>query len=225
MKRWIIAVVGALSAAPVVLVAPSAHADHIYEPYPRRGYVWFAAHHDLAIAYVASTSCNNRELETYDLVRQSTVNDFPTRWPSGIRMSRQNCTGAVNASTDIKLSYEPASNFIRSNGSSYGGYNVSNLAPATWCRIWAKPHPCGTHISIVHLNNSRFGSSSTSFAYRRRLIMHETGHSFGLSHHCSGNSIMNDGTSSCNGGAFTNIDGYQSTDNSGIRKVYPNWMY
>jgi hypothetical protein len=42
--------------------------------------------------------------------------------------------------------------------------------------------------------------------------MHETGHSFGLAHHCSGNSIMNDGTSGCNGGAWANINGYQATE-------------
>jgi len=55
--------------------------------------------------------------------------------------------------------------------------------------------------------------------------MHETGHSLGLAHHCNSDSIMNDGTSGCNGGAFTNITGYQQTDLDGIHNVYPNWMY
>jgi hypothetical protein len=55
--------------------------------------------------------------------------------------------------------------------------------------------------------------------------MHETGNSIGLAHHCNSDSSMNDGTSGCNGGAFTNITGYQQTDLDGIHSIYSNWMY
>lgn len=135
------------------------------------------------------------------------------------------CDGTVTRYIDIELSYEPASNFVTDSGATYGGYNVSYKASSSWCDLWGKNHPCGSHPSIVHLNRSRFDTTSYSDQYRRRLIMHETGHSFGLAHHCSSDSIMNDGTSGCNGGAWTNINGYQQTDRDGIINIYPNWKY
>jgi len=214
-----------LGIVSLVSTAPLAQADHIYTPYPQRGYLWFATRADNAIAWVASTDCRPRELEAWTAIKNSTTGDFPARWPSGIRFSRSNCTGQVTSNIDVKLSYEPASNFVRSNGSSFGGYNESKLAPASWCAIWAEPSPCGSHPSIVHLNVSRFTGDTYSLAYRRRLIIHETGHSLGLNHHCGSSSIMNDGTAGCNGGAFTNISGYQGTDHRGVRRVYPHWMY
>lgn len=103
--------------------------------------------------------------------------------------------------------------------------NYSTLAPKSWCDIWGKNYPCGYHPSLVKLNKKRFGDSNYSDHYRRRLIMHETGHSLGLALHCSSDSIMNDGTSGCNGGAWTNINGYQGTDHDGIRDIFPNWKY
>ena len=199
-----------------------AQADHRYDTYPGRGYMWFATYDNFASVDVASNNCNPRELEAYDRVLATTYGEFPVRWPSGIRMYRENCTGTGGTGIDIKLSYEPPSNF---NNNSYGGWNQNTPAPSSWCAIWGRPHPCGTHPAIVHLNNGRFGNSPYSDHYRRRLIMHETGHSFGLAHHCSANAIMNDGTSGCNGGAWTNINGYQQTDLDGIHGIYPNWKY
>jgi hypothetical protein len=203
-------------------------ANDIYEPYRGRGYVWFASYTDFAIADITSSSCNQRELEAYNRVEATTVGEFPVRWPSGIRLRRSidhACDETVTARVDIKLSYEPASNFVRADGSTYGGYNVSFLASRSWCHIWSQGYPCGSHPSVVHLNQSRFGDSSYSEDYRRRLIMHETGHSLGLDHHCTSDAIMNDGTSGCNGGAWTNINGYQKTDRDGIHSLYPNWRY
>ena len=207
---------------------PPATANHIYDTYGDRGYIWFAAYDNYAIAWTTSDSCNPRELEAYGRVKVTTEGYFPVRWPDGIQMSRDShhaCDGTVTADIDIELSYEPASHFVRDDGSTYGGYNVSFKAPKSWCNIWGKNYPCGSHPSVVHLNQSRFGDSGYSDDYKRRLIMHETGHSFGLDHHCSSDSIMNDGSSSCNGGAFTNINGYQETDRDGIHNVYPNWKY
>ncbi|MFJ9313927.1 M12 family metallo-peptidase [Pimelobacter simplex] len=225
-RRWraVLAAL-ALGVIPVATVGAPAEADHIYAPYPSRGYLWFATRHDNAIAWVTSTDCRPRELEVWDAVKSSTTGDFPSKWPSGIRFSRSTCNGQVTSNIDVKLSYEPASNFVRSNGTSYGGWNENKVAPASWCAVWAVSSPCGTHPAIVHLNVTRFTNAAYSHAYRRRLIMHETGHSLGLNHHCNSNSVMNDGTGSCNGGAFTNISGYQGTDHRGIRNIYPNWMY
>ncbi len=203
-------------------------AHHIFEKYGYRGYVWFATYEDYAIAWTTSNSCNAHEVDAYDRVEETTKGYYGARWPSGIRMRRYEahaCDGTVNKYVDIELSYESASNFVRSDGSTYGGYNESFLAPRSWCEIWGKVHPCGSHPSVVHLNRSRFGDSGYSNHYKRRLIMHETGHSFGLAHHCSGDSVMNDGTSGCNGGAFTNINGYQQTDRDGIHDLYPGWKY
>ena len=186
-----------------------AAADHRYDTYGDRGYVWFAAYDDFAVAWTTSNNCNPRELEAYDRVQDTTIGEFPQRWLSGILMSRHRCDGRVTRNIDIQLSYEPASNFITDGGRMYGGYNYSFRAVRSWCRLWNKSWPCGSHPSVVHLNSSRFGNSPYSHHYRRRLIMHETGHAFGLAHHCSSDSIMNNGMSDCNGGAWTNINGYK----------------
>jgi hypothetical protein len=55
--------------------------------------------------------------------------------------------------------------------------------------------------------------------------MHEIGHSFGLSHHCSSDAIMNDGSGGCNGGAWTSVMVFKATDRTGIVLTYPDWMY
>jgi len=201
---------------------PSATADHIYDPYGLRGYLWFARYDDYAIAYVTSDRCSARETGAYDRIRNSTVGEFPVRWPSGIRLSQYTCDGVVTKYVDIKLDYDP--NFATTHGD-YGGQNHSTLAPSTFCAFWGAPYPCGSHPSTVHLNLSRFTSSSYSNAYRERLIMHETGHSLGLNHHCSSDAIMNSGLSDCNGGRWTSVMSYQETDRQGIRNVYPNWKY
>lgn len=215
-----------LAGLPAIVFSAPASADHIYDTFPGRGFVWFAARHNQAIAYVASTHCRDREQEAWNRVRETTVGKFPNRWPSGILFKEYNCTGTVDLYTDVKLSYEPASNFVRADGSSYGGWNENRAAGALFCNTFFEgKRPCGTHWATVHLNESRFTNSNYSHAYRRRLIMHETGHSLGLAHHCSSNAIMNDGTSSCNGGAWTNINGYQGTDRQGVRNLYPDWMY
>lgn len=224
-------IVGSIALIVPVLVAAvtvDAQANHIIDTYRDRGYVWFATYDDFAYLDITSDNCNQNELDAYNRVLASTVGEFPNKWPAGIRFNREDqhkCDGTVTFNVDIRLSYEPASHFVRADGSSYGGYNVSFSASKSWCDLFNKNYPCGTHPSVVHLNNSRFNDNAYSDHYRRRLIMHETGHSLGLGHHCSSDSIMNDGGGGCNGGAFTNINGYQATDIEGIRDIYPNWKY
>ncbi len=215
---------------PLIITAGmrDAQANHIVDTYRGRGYVWFAAYDDFAYLDVTSDNCNPNELDAYNRVETTTVGEFPSRWPSGIRFNREEqhkCDGTVTFNVDIRLSYEPESHFTYEDGTHYGGYNFSFDAPASWCDLFNKNYPCGSHPSVAHLNQSRFTDSSYSDHYRRRLIMHETGHSLGLAHHCNSDSIMNDGGSGCNGGAFTNINGYQPTDIEGVRSIYPNWKY
>lgn len=225
-RAWPLAIVlGVASVTSALAPTESASANHIYSPYGNYGFAWFATYRDNAVAWVTSTRCDANELGAYTNVLNSTkdASYLRDRWPSGIRMSRHGCDGTVSNSTDIKLQYE--SNWAQRYGREYGGFNESFKAPSSWCAAYGFNYPCGTHYALVHLNLTRFTSSSYSTAYRKRLIMHETGHSMGLNHHCSANSIMNDGTSGCNNGAWTNVMSYLSTDRSGIRNIYPNWMY
>jgi hypothetical protein len=222
-----VAVVVALAAG--VFGFPSASANHILATYGSRGYVWAATRVDGFALLVTSESCNQSELTAYDNVRTSTNNasgTFGTRWPSGIRMSRQPtgaCTGAVNDGTDIKLDYLTATEWSATHTTNAGGENHSAQAPSSWCNMVGANFPCGTHWSTVHINNPKW--VNTTAQGRRRLIMHETGHSNGLAHHCTSNSIMNDGSAGCNGGAWLNVDGYLATDRMGIVNIYPNWRY
>lgn len=93
----------------------------------------------------------------------------------------------------------------------------------SFCDYWGMRHPCGSHPSTVHVNWDKWGS--TSDLGRERLIMHETGHSLGLAHHCTSDSIMNQGISTCNGGRWLEVMVYKQTDREGIRSMYPCWRY
>jgi len=85
--------------------------------------------------------------------------------------------------------------------------------------VWYSGYsPCGVRPQ-VQLNQQKFFGNS--FAYETREVMHETGHSFGLNHHCNGDSIMNNGASDCNYGSWLIPQHYYSTDRVGINNVYP----
>lgn len=220
-------VVAVLASITLSAVAGTAEANHRKGTYGNHGYQWFARWTDFAVADVTSDYCNDREIGVYSRIKSSTANKsyMTARWPSGIRLRRattNGCDGVVTNYIDIKLNYQ--SNFSTTHGN-YGGENHSTVGSSSWCAIFSAPHPCGYHISLVHLNKSRFTSSSYSNAYRERLIMHETGHSLGLAHHCTSDAIMNDGSSGCNGGKWTAVMSYQTTDRQGIYNTYPGWRY
>jgi hypothetical protein len=216
----------ALAAIVVGLSSATASANHNKGTYGEHGYVWFARYDDNAIAWISSNRCYPREDGAWERVRSSTVDASYTRakWPSGIRLSTQRCDGAVDSTVDIVLEYRDNFETDGEHGN-YGGHNHSNLASSSWCNTIGASWPCGYHISRVHLNDTRFGNSGYSNAYKERLLMHETGHSLGLGHHCESNSIMNDGLSGCNGGAWTSVMTYQATDRQGINQTYPGWKY
>lgn len=53
----------------------------------------------------------------------------------------------------------------------------------------------------------------------------ETGHSQGLAHHCTSDSVMNNGDPSCNFGRWQEVTGYMATDRAGVVNAYPAWPY
>ncbi len=77
-----------LALISVALGTADASANHRYDTYRNRGYIWFAEFNDNAIAWTTSDNCNPRELEAYNRVEATTVGEFPVRWPSGIHMGR-----------------------------------------------------------------------------------------------------------------------------------------
>lgn len=205
-----------------------ASANHVLDTYPDRGYGWAARYYDYFFLDVSSDNCNPAELDAFERVLDSTSSasgDFNDRWPRGINLERASsgpCNGTVSGFTDIKLAY---SDFCDTHGcGTFGGENHSTLAPTSYCNTYQAGHyPCGSHPSRVHINHPKY--QNTSQLGKARLIMHETGHSLGLGHHCTSDSIMNDGTSGCNGGAWTSVMVYKVTDRAGILGVYPGWQY
>jgi hypothetical protein len=215
----------------LVSVGPDAYGNHRSGTYPSsRGYHQAAVCCDFYGLYLASENCNTSELNAYDAIRSSTANKggtFGSRWPSGIRMSRSPdgnaCTGTGSAQTDIRLLYLTATQWSSSHSTNAGGEFHAQLASASYCGMIQTDYPCGTHNNYIHINKPKW--NNTSGAGRVRLLIHETGHGQGLAHHCTSDSIMNDGSSGCNGGAWLNVTGYLATDRSGVVTVYPNWPY
>lgn len=205
-----------------LLAIPSAFSSDITGTYGNRGYHWLARSYDYAEEWVTSDYCNDAELSAYSRIRSSTANAsyMSDRWPSGLSLVRDTCDGVLRIYDDIKLDY---SDFCQTHGcGTYGGENHSILASSSYCSYWGAPYPCGVR-SYVHLNKPKY--LNTSSLGRQRLIMHETGHSQGLEHHCTSDSIMNQGTSYCNGGRWLEVMSYLATDRFGVRRVYPNWQY
>lgn len=226
LLRRCTAMAALLFALAAVLVTPASANDR-YDVYGKRGNVWLGTFSDAALTYVTSDYCNASETAAYDAVRNSTAgtSEFSGRWPSGLRMSRYRCYASggaqVDNNTDVVIRY---SDFCQTHScGTFGGENHSTLATSSYCSAWGASYPCGSHVSNVHINLNKYNQTSSSG--RQRLLMHETGHSQGLAHHCTSNSIMNQGTSSCNGGAWMNVMSYLPTDRSGIRGIYPYWRY
>lgn len=106
---------------------------------------------------------------------------------------------------------------------SYGGHNHSPLATAGWCATWNHVSPCGYFPSTIHINRAKW--DITSVQGRTRLLLHETGHSVGFTHYCKGDSIMNDGASTCNRGRWPQITGWERVDRQAFWNVYPFYPY
>ena len=209
--------------AALVLAVSPALANHHGGTYGDKGYAWVARYSDYAEIWVTSDMCNDRELGAFSRITNSTAGttQFQDRWPSGLRLVRYTCDGVVDDSTDVKIAYSDWD--VTHGGDNAWGENHFHKAPQEWCDIWNDPYPCGAHPSNVHINLDQWNSHGND--WRERLLMHETGHSMGLGHHCTSDSIMNDGTSGCNNGRWTQVMAYLSTDRDGFRSVYPGWLY
>ena len=208
----------------VAISTASVVANDRIDTYGDRGYVWLGHYRDFGYITVTSDNCNARETGAFDRVENSTAGttEFSARWPSGIRLTRSSCTGTVTASIDISLDYSDFD--VTHNGADAPGENHSPKATPEWCDLWpsAPAYPCGTHPSRVHINLDWWNSSNNNS--RERLIMHETGHSMGLDHHCSSDSIMNTGADTCNQKRWTEVMVYKPTDRNGIVGIYPCWI-
>ncbi len=167
---------------------------------------------------LTSNNCNVSETNAYAKIKSSTKGTTEMkRWLSGINMRQSTCTGNFDTSIDIKLNYLTNYTSYTSHGIE-GGHTHGILASKTYCGYWGLTYPCGT-LPEIHLNKPKWDLTST--IGRERLLIHETGHAHGLAHHCSGDSIMNDGTSGCNGGKWSAVMSYQPTDRVGISAIYP----
>lgn len=212
----------------VLLSGPAAYANDISGTYRQEGFWQPATQANGFSLGVASTHCNADELTAYSSIQSSTQNaggTFGSRWPSGIRMSRVNCTGSVGASVDIRLVYLPDAAWHDPLGANHtseaGGEEHPMPASSAFCSQRGVQYPCGLHPSRVEINDPKYHSSGYN---RSRELMHETGHSQGLAHHCADHSIMNDG-STCHVDHWSSVMGYLATDRAGVVAVYPGWRY
>lgn len=213
----------------VLLSGAAAYANNISGTYGQEGFWQPATQFNGFALGVASTHCNADELAAFSTIQSTTQGQFGCCWPSGIQMSRVNCTGSVSTSVDIRLLYLSDSAWHACNPlpclhtTEAGGEEHAKPAKSAFCAMQGVRFPCGLHPSLVEINDNKYHNVYGSGAERQRELLHETGHSQGLDHHCNGDSIMNDGT--CNGGRWLQITGYKPTDIAGVLNVYPGWPY
>lgn len=215
---------GAVGMLALLIVAQPTGADasHRKGTFPDQGLLWMSGWEGYSgNIWVSSNSCNQGELDAFAAAKSSTTGTSEmSRWRNGMNMTQHRCDGVFDYASDIQIVYKDQSYFRQSDGSYIGGRNVDLAKDPNVCSYWGKPYPCGQRPQVQINQQKYYGASAT---YRKREILHETGHSHGLSHHCSGNSIMNDGSSSCNSGKFTSLSPmvYYATDRTGISSTYP----
>jgi predicted Zn-dependent protease len=198
----------------------AAGANHIKAQFPSAngGILWMSGRMDYAgWVYVVSSNCNSNELAAYSEVKSSTTGKAEMRrWVDGIDMSRYRCDNVWDYYADVRISYMDQSNFRQPDGSYIGGRNIDVQASSAYCSFWGTSYPCGSRPN-VQINQQKYSANSAS--YRETLLQHETGHSYGLDHHCTSAAVMNQGVSSCYGGRWGGP--YFATDRAGIDRVYP----
>jgi hypothetical protein len=202
-----------------------ARANNIKAQFPSAngGVLWMSQRESyLGLIYITSNHCNSGETTAYSNIKSSTTGKAQmTRWSSGIDMSNYRCDGVWDNYADIRINYKDQSYFLQPDGHYIGGRNVDVAASSAYCAFWNTYSPCGSR-PTVEINTQKFFSNSLS--YEESEIEHETGHSFGLAHHCTGYAVMNNGASGCPdgyAGHFGSAPGYYATDRQGIDNVYP----
>jgi hypothetical protein len=215
--------VGALSALASWPFVAGANNIKAQFPSANGGILWMSKREGYAgLVYITSTRCNSGETTAYSNIKSSTTGKAQmTRWTTGIDMSNYRCDGVWDYYADIRIHYKDQSYFRQPDGSYIGGRNVDTAASSAYCSFWGTYSPCGSR-PTVEINEDKFFSRSLS--YEESEIEHETGHSLGLAHHCTGYAVMNNGASGCPDGYlghFGSAPGYYATDRSGIDNVYP----
>jgi hypothetical protein len=212
----------ALVIGSVAGLTGTASANHHKGTFPNQGLLWTSGYEAYSgIVFISSNHCNPSENNTWTVVQNSTKGQSSmSRWSSGLLMQADRCDGVYDNWDDMQIVYKDQSYFRQSDGSYIGGRNVDTLAPSSYCAFFSKPYPCGMRPQVQINTNKFFANSAT---YQVRELLHETGHGNGLSHHCTSDSIMNDGSSACNGGKFTSLSplAYWATDRAGISATYP----
>lgn len=177
------------------------------------GFMWMS--HEKAYVgglFVAVPSSDTAFADAFTKIKSSTKSySEMSRWYQGIDMHVDNTTSSWNNNVDIMVV------LANRTGDSFG-QNYPKWASSDFCKIWSVTYPCGQR-PTVQIDSTRW-KNSTSLS-KQRLIMHETGHSGGLADYCGMDSIMNNGLSTCNGGRWTAVMSYKSTDRTGINNVYP----
>lgn len=189
-----------------------ASANHSKGTYPSYGIMWISADKNYSgYTYFTSANCNSAETGAATRIKNSTTGTAEmTDWTNGLQLTQYNCTGSWDYSTDLKIHYlsHPSS----------PGENHDDVASAAFCSFWNESYPCGMRPD-VHIDTTWWNNATQQ--NRERLIMHETGHSFGLSHHCSADAIMNDGSGGCTGpSGWLGVMEYKATDRNGINNIY-----
>lgn len=179
--------------------------------YPNKGSLWLSSDMNYSgELYMSSNNCNTQEKNAYKKVLNSTKgkSEMPDH-DDGIKMSSYNCSGSWSNDIDILL------NYVTTHPTPGENSDIKN--PKAYCTYFDVDYPCGNRAKI---KISKAWWNTATKTSKERLIMHETGHSLGMGHLCSENSIMNDGTSGCNNGVWTAVTGYLPPDRRAIDAIY-----
>lgn len=183
----------------VVNAAPSfgthANASHAKGSFPTHGFIWLD---DLTFSsstlFIYSDKCKSAEATAWNKVKAGLAGgstEFKGAWPGGISFYAYACTSTVSNYTDIMLDYMTGSTWASYGHGNYGGHHHYSVASSSWCAIWGVPHPCGYHISRIHINEPKFDAYSST--YKANFLLHETGHSMGFYDYCGHTSVANNG--------------------------------
>lgn len=224
-------------------------ANHIKGTYTSHGYHWGAHTHsspgrppDVVVLELEANCCaeNQSIFSNLAIAVANSTNDtseLRDRYLHGIAFSAPiRFDGVYALSDDIRFEFLAAADWCAPpygtgehdcpNGDPVqgaGGENHSISASFEYCGTFGHSFPCGYFPSRVHINQVKW--NVTTDQGKVRLLLHETGHSPGLDHHCKGDSIMNDGSSACNRGRWLVVTGWEKTDRLGFRNIYPFWPY
>lgn len=202
--------------APFAYVV-SVYATPIYGKYPNQGLFKMSLQKTYNRGQVGMSSSrpyDSNFITAYGSVKNSTTGypEMPySIWPNGFNMVQNNWAGTWNQYVDILVDFQNRGSTISA------GETFRSLARADFCSIWGQTYPCGMRPTIV-MNTYKWDPMAS--LSKQRLIKHETGHAVGMMDYCSEDSIMNNGASTCNGGKWTAVTGYLSTDRYAVNSVY-----